>query len=564
MGFWNHSAVKLLVLLAGVYLLITFFGLPDYLAINSSPINTLNFRKSEPLSNFDNKIKQLQEQSQQILKKPDQNEHNIVHENELAVYDTNNDAENGGNQPQKSIIHQTCNNYSKNANSNPQKQRLFFLKTHKTGSSTLQAIFFRKALASGKSVMLPREDGKHTFEYPTPFAGYLSDDKCYTQKKCHFLSSHTVFGPKALTAFPKEETSYISVVRGVDTGMYRSLFRYCHNGVDAYKDLPNNIEGFAQFAADPWKFYNETYETPKNKRDLLWFFGRNAVMYDLGFPEFSDSRESAESEERINEVVRIIMERFDFMILTDKMDESLVLMADMLCWSLDDIIEFRQNIELNKDDTSIITDQMMENLRKFNKADHALYLASVKRFEELKEAFGAQRLKDQVDLLKLKRENLIQECTVGGKPVGASQLRDPYHNILNPPGITIGGWKLNKHGEQTELCRDLVSDELTWTDKVRRYMMRKGHIYHKRPKPKSVQQQLLAKAQAKIKAREKNHLKGNGVRRRRHITEGENFSEATEVHMHMDVELKPKIKSGEQKSVRDQLKRDAMRSQLRR
>lgn len=204
----KHSAVKLLILLAGVYLLITFFGLPDYLAINSSPINTLNFRKSEPLSNFDNKIKQLQEQSQQILKKPDQNEHNIVHENELAVYDTNNDAENGGNQPQKSIIHQTCNNYSKNANSNPQKQRLFFLKTHKTGSSTLQAIFFRKALASGKSVMLPREDGKHTFAYPTPFAGYLSDDKCYTQKKCHFLSSHTVFGPKALTAFPKEETSY--------------------------------------------------------------------------------------------------------------------------------------------------------------------------------------------------------------------------------------------------------------------------------------------------------------------------------------------------------------------
>jgi len=279
-------------------------------------------------------------------------------------------------------------------------------------------------------------------------------------------------------------------------------------------------------------------------------------MYDLGFPEFSDSRESADSEERINEVVKIIMDRFDFMILTDKMDESLVLMADMLCWSLDDIIEFRQNIELNKDDTSIITDKMKDNLRRFNKADHALYLASVKRFEELKEAFGAQRLKDQVDLLKLKRENLIQECTVGGKPVGASQLRDAYHHILNPPGITIGGWKLNKHGEQTELCRDLVSDELTWTDKVRRYMMRKGHIYHKRPKPKSVQQQLLAKAQAKIKAREKNHLKGNGVRRRRD-TDGE-------VHMHMDVELKPEIKSGEQKSVRDQLKRDAMRNQLRR
>merc|ERR1712127_1011953 len=125
----KHSAVKLLVLLAGVYLLITFFGLPDYLAINSSPINTLNFRKSEPLSSFDNKIQQLQEQSQQIPKKSDDEK---IHDKELAVYD---DAKNEEHLPQKSIIHQTCNNYSKNANSNPEKQRLFFLKTHKTGSS---------------------------------------------------------------------------------------------------------------------------------------------------------------------------------------------------------------------------------------------------------------------------------------------------------------------------------------------------------------------------------------------------------------------------------------------
>lgn len=197
--------------------------------------------------------------------------------------------------------------------------------------------------------------------------------------------------------------------------MYRSLFRYCHNGVDAYKDLPNNIEGFAKFAENPWKWYNETYYTPKKKRHLLWFFGRNAVMYDLGFPEFSDSRESAESDERIDEVVKIIMDRFDFMILTEKMDESLVLMADMLCWELDDVIEFRQNIELNKDDTSIITDKMKENLRKFNKADHRLYEAALARFEELKQNFGEQRLKDQVELLKLKRENLIQECTENTK-----------------------------------------------------------------------------------------------------------------------------------------------------
>ena len=56
-------------------------------------------------------------------------------------------------------------------------------------------------------------------------------------------------------------------------------------------------------------------------------------------------------------------------------------------------------------------DKMKENLRKFNKADHRLYEAALARFEELKQNFGEQRLKDQVELLKLKRENLIKECT---------------------------------------------------------------------------------------------------------------------------------------------------------
>ena len=191
----KHSAVKLLVLFAGVYLLITFFGLPDYIYINQQP----KLIKSEPkISNFDKH--RLQEDNNQ---QKQNSKIEINHEKDLALYDVSRFEE-----AKKSVIAQTCNNYSKNANSNPDKQRLFFLKTHKTGSSTLQAIFFRKALKDGKLVMLPREDGKHTFAYPTPFAGYLSDDKCYTQKKCHFLSSHTVFGPKALTAFPKDETHY--------------------------------------------------------------------------------------------------------------------------------------------------------------------------------------------------------------------------------------------------------------------------------------------------------------------------------------------------------------------
>lgn len=396
------------------------------------------------------------------------------------------------------VSYPQCNNYSKNPNSDPSKQRLFFLKTHKTGSSTLQAIFFRKAVSSGKTTMLPRWDGKHTFQYPTPFAGYLADDKCYNDRNCQYLASHTVYSPKAEHIFPKKDSIYVSAVRDIP-GMYLSLFRYCHNGVDGFRDHENSVNGFAEFARDPWSSYNVTYATPRRKRHLLWFFGRNALMYDFGFSEFSNDPDAAVNEERISEVVDILLARFDFLLLTERMDESLVLLADMMCWPLEDVVEFRQNIELNKDDKSVITDEMKANLIKFNRADRMLYEGAVRRFEKLKSAYGPQRLADDVKRLQEIRNNLIIECTVGGKPVGASQLKDKYHHILNPPGITIGGWKLNQHGENTELCRDLVSDELTWTDKVRNNMKDKGYVYAKKPVPKSVQDSLKRKAQESLR-----------------------------------------------------------------
>ena len=63
------------------------------------------------------------------------------------------------------------------------KPRLYFLKTHKTGSSTLQAIFFRKAYHTNSTVMFPKNDGKHVFQYPTPFNPTMMDEVCREQIK---------------------------------------------------------------------------------------------------------------------------------------------------------------------------------------------------------------------------------------------------------------------------------------------------------------------------------------------------------------------------------------------
>ena len=98
-----------------------------------------------------------------------------------------------------------------------QKPRLYFLKTHKTGSSTLQAIFFRKAYKTNSTVFFPKYDGKHVFQYPSPFRADMMDEVCRTKVKCDIMTNHAVYSKDIENhILPKNETA--SLCRSCPTG----------------------------------------------------------------------------------------------------------------------------------------------------------------------------------------------------------------------------------------------------------------------------------------------------------------------------------------------------------
>ena len=230
--------------------------------------------------------------------------------------------------------------------------------------------------------------------------------------------------------------------------MYKSIFRYFHNAVPPFRRFPNTVDGFKRFADDPWKYTQYVYDRNVTQTQL-WFFFRNVAMWDNGFPEFASDTMANNDQKRVRKAVHEIIERFDEILITEHLDESLILLGERLCWSLDDIIEFRQNIEVQKEDKhNKLTSEQKDNLIKFNAADHELYNVALHIFNRKRKAYGEEKMKSMLQQLRRKRFSLMERCTVGNKPIPGNELRDGRHIIISPPGVQIGGWKL-KHRNDT-------------------------------------------------------------------------------------------------------------------
>ena len=72
---------------------------------------------------------------------------------------------------------------------------------------------------------------------------------------------------------------------------------------------------------------------------------------------------------KIDEIDR----RFALIMITEYMDESLVLLRQLLCWDWDDIVVFRVNARKSQYKTVSLPDELKEKIRAWNAADHLLY-----------------------------------------------------------------------------------------------------------------------------------------------------------------------------------------------
>ncbi|KAJ8046610.1 Galactosylceramide sulfotransferase [Holothuria leucospilota] len=253
-------------------------------------------------------------------------------------------------------------------------QKIVFLKTHKTASTTTASIFERYGFyrglkfAVGRTHVLSREkhfNRKNVLKFP------LMDGTF------DILCNHARYNRKEMDVVVPNAT-YITILRKPEDQL-ESAFGYfeMYEGMNITADK----NAFKTFLNDPMKYY-------KDHKYRLWQLSRNGQLFDLVFDHTNDDNEAD-----ILAKIAQIDHDFDIVMLTEYYDESLILLKRLLCWDFEDILYFP--VGIRSDSHRMAKDKdLIDKSRKWNHGDVLLYEHFTKVFWSKIEEYGPSFEKD--------------------------------------------------------------------------------------------------------------------------------------------------------------------------
>ncbi|XP_072266473.1 galactose-3-O-sulfotransferase 2-like isoform X2 [Pyxicephalus adspersus] len=321
------------------------------------------------------------------------------------------------------------------------KRNIFFLKTHKTASSTIINILFRYGEFHNLTFAFPVRSS--LYSYPNFFsASYVDGFSVDGNKTFNIMCHHMRFMLTEVKKVMPNDTFYFTVMRN-PISLFESSFSYWRKNTPFVK--AKNLEDFLNNSS-------AYYDAVTQNRHLV----KNLMAFDLGF----DPKEN-KTINKIQFMLNLTDTIFDLVLITEYFDESLILLKEALCWSFDDVLSFPLNRRSNNT-MKTLTLETQEKIKRWNSLDWQLYVHFNNSFWELVEKFGRERMQHEIGILQMKRAEMEKTCLQG--EVAPSQLKDksmiPYQSGI----ATILGYNL-KPGLTTPyqlLCRRLVTPELQY------------------------------------------------------------------------------------------------------
>lgn len=298
----------------------------------------------------------------------------------------------------------TCKNpeiTSNNKNNVGKKQtRIAFLKTHKTGSSTLTSILNRVADHQRSDVAIPRHDVR--FNWPAPFSHQYVQLSRLRTGKADMLNLHSVLNYPEIQRVMKAGFRMVTILRNPVHQFY-SMFHYLklpkHYGISNYTDP---VE---EFIRHPYKYHHfKPYTKVGRERYFEENLIHNGNLYDLDFARFKDNGAAytqnagvgggggdsggvgdlPPKDRGLNGFIQFMEQAFHLVLITERYDESLVLLKRLMCWEFMDIVYSKKHV--NPDlhvDTFRVAPDTADSIRAWNRDDTKLYEHFSKRLDTI-------------------------------------------------------------------------------------------------------------------------------------------------------------------------------------
>ena len=317
-------------------------------------------------------------------------------------------------------------------------QQILFLKTDKTGSSTMTNIFFRYGDARNLSFVL----GLGTLlGWPNKF--HIIFPLRFFAKQPNILCSHARFNKKPMNwLFPKATSKYLTILRNpVDN--FESVFNFAHLGkAFGLGDKQDSLD----------KFLEKEIPLNHSRPNVMTYLARNPMMFDLGL-----SLEYFQNLSAVNEYIQFLDKEFDLVMIMDYFDESLVLMKRLLCWKTDDILYVKLNERLDKEKARRLSNSVQENIKRWNKADVLLFDHFNKTFWSKVKNEGPAFYEDLADF-RQRKEKIKRRCFTD-----SVRHQRAYHDKF------VKGYSIRKHLRPSTkaLCENLVRMENSFLEYLR-------------------------------------------------------------------------------------------------
>ncbi|KAM8960669.1 galactosylceramide sulfotransferase [Pelodytes ibericus] len=349
--------------------------------------------------------------------------------------------------------HSTKNSSSMFPHSCHPRHNLMFMKTHKSGSSTILNILFRYGQKHQLRFAFPR--GRNDFEYPDYFQRWQVEG--YHPGACYnVLCNHMRYQHTEVKSLLPQDAVFVSILRDPAL-LFESSFQYFGRVVPLTWTIPGsgNEEKMNNFLRSPLTYYDSSGFNAHYLHNLLTF--------DMGF----DNELNAKSP-RVGQLLEELDRRFHLVMLLEYFDESLLLLRDLMCWEMDDILYFKLNARKDINEFRL-SSEMYQLAQNWNTVDTIIYHHFNATFWKKVTEYGAERMKQ--DVIELRRQNdaLKQECIAGGGPVDASRIKESGLQPWQPLGETfILGYNLKKNisPKHRQLCRNMLTPEIQYMSQL--------------------------------------------------------------------------------------------------
>ncbi|OCT81118.1 galactose-3-O-sulfotransferase 2 [Xenopus laevis] len=322
-------------------------------------------------------------------------------------------------------------------------RHIFFLKTHKTGSSTIMNILFRFGDLRNLSFAHPT-NGNSQFNYPSYFSSRFVDG--FVPGNCsmfHIMCQHMRFQFTEVDNVMPRDTFYFTILRNPISQMESSFSYYKSIGVFS---KAKSLEDFLHNAS---KYYES--------KGLSRNYAKNLMMFDMGLnPDGISSNKNFQLNWRTVETI------FDLVLITDYFDESLVLLKDALCWTLEDVLSFPLNTRSNSTKKNL-SKETQDMIKSWNELDWQLYVYFNHSFWNRVDMYGREKMQREVEELRKLRAQISMTCLEG--EVDPEKMQDkslkPYQSGI----ARILGYNLKPALEQSNklMCQRMVTPELQYT-----------------------------------------------------------------------------------------------------